>query len=419
LKHTTTTLTRGKSSIYAIKKNIDVLPTREKLEISWFHRHLDSAQKYYCNSVRPSTKKTYGTGEKRWFVVAENIGTDPLMRTIPKSWECRLDKFRLSTLTWQESCMLAFLASCRDAGQAVTPITAFIYLSAVRKFLEDNGIDVKFFERSQYIRNTKCGMVNAYRAEVNKEDKDPERLAITIDMIMGQDRNLRGKPGYGIVQLAVHTAQLLGYTTLSRVSEYLLTPGEAEHLLVSECVLFETTNGDLIPACEIADVDFKSIKGCVVDILSAKNDTMHKGNRMHFRVADLRDINQIYCITTKLWEFAIASKPVRGRSFFFIPSINWTLKPSHLNLCLKQLAMAVGLDPRRISSHSLRIGGAAALAAAGMPDYVIMNMGRWKSLTFLTYIRKSTEMFEGARNALARGDLLNISAIKLRNPRCT
>jgi hypothetical protein len=168
-------------------------------------------------------------------------------------------------------------------------------------------------------------MVNAYRAEVNKEDRDPERLAITIDMIMGQDRNLRGKQGYGIVQMAVHTAQLLGYTTLSRVSEYLLTPGEAEHLLVSECVLFETTNGDLIPACEIADVDFKSIKGCVVDILSAKNDTMHKGNRMHFRVADLRDINQIYCITTKLWEFAIASKPVRGRSFFFIPSINWTL----------------------------------------------------------------------------------------------
>ena len=179
------------------------------------------------------------------------------------------------------------------------------------------------------------------------------------------------------------------------------------------------TSGDLIPACEIADVDFTSIKGCVIDILSAKNDTMHKGTRMHFRVADLRDINQIYCITTKLWEFAIASKPVRGRSFFFIPSINWTLKPSHLNLCLRQLAVAVGLDPRRISSHSLRIGGAAALAAAGMPDYVIMNMGRWKSLTFLTYIRKSTEMFEDARNALARGDLLNISAIRLMNPRCT
>eukprot|EP01035_Chromulina_nebulosa_P023196 gene23196-30068_t len=135
-------------------------------------------------------------------------------------------------------------------------------------------------------------------------------------------------------------------------------------------------------------------------------------------MADLEDKNQVYCITTKLWEFAKASNPARGRSFFFIPAVNWTLKPRYFNLCLKNLATAMGLDPGRISSHSLRIGGAAALAAAGMPDYVIMNMGRWRSLAFLTYIRKSAEMFENARNALARGDLLNTRAIKLMNPRC-
>ena len=199
-----TTLTRGKATVYAIKKNIDIMPARESPQISWFQMQLDSAQRYYCNSVRPSTKKTYGTGEKRWFTVAEYIGTDPLMRIIPKTWEHRMDKFRLSTLTWQESCMLAFLASCRDAGQTVTPKTAFLYLSAVRKFLEDNGIDVKFFERSQYIRNTKCGMVNAYRAEMNRDVADPARLAITIDMIMQQDRNLRESPGYGVAQMALY-----------------------------------------------------------------------------------------------------------------------------------------------------------------------------------------------------------------------
>ena len=261
--------------------------------------------------------------------------------------------------------------------------------------------------------------MNAYRAEMNRDEADPARLAITIDMIMQQDKNLRESQGYGIAQMAVHTAQLLGYTTLSRVSEYLLTPGEAEHLLVSECVMFEMNSGVLIPSCEISETNFSSVKGCVVDILSAKNDTTHKGNRIHFRMADMEDKNQVYCITTKLWEFSKASRPVRGRSFFFIPAINWTLKPRYFNLCLKQLAVAMGLDPRRISSHSLRIGGAAALAAAGMPDYVIMNMGLWRSLAFLAYIRKSTEMFENARNALARGDLLNTTAIRLMNPRST
>jgi hypothetical protein len=37
-----------------------------------------------------------------------------------------------------------------------------------------------------------------------------------------------------------------------------------------------------------------------------------------------------------------------------------------------------------------------------VPDYLIMDMGRWRSLTFLTYVRRSTQMFDVARNALAR-----------------
>ena len=119
----------------------------------------------------------------------------------------------------------------------VTPQTAFLYLSAIRKFLENNGVDVKFFERSQYIANTKVGMVNTYRAEMNRDVKDPERLQVSIDMIVGYDRHLRATRDYGLMQLAVHTAQLFGYSTLSRVSEYLETSEDAEHyLFVSESV---------------------------------------------------------------------------------------------------------------------------------------------------------------------------------------
>lgn len=40
--------------------------------------------------------------------------------------------------------------------------------------------------RSQYIRNTECGMVNAYRAEMNRHEEDPACLAITIDMNIRQ-----------------------------------------------------------------------------------------------------------------------------------------------------------------------------------------------------------------------------------------
>jgi len=412
-----TTLPTPGCKPYSIKQRVSQIPVPEVTNVSWYQRQLDSAQRYYCNSVRPSTQKTYSTGELRWFVVAKYIGTDPLMRILPSSWEHRTDAFRMSTLTWPESCMLAFLASCRDVDRMVTPQTAFLYLSAIRKFLENNGVDVKFFERSQYIANTKVGMVNTYRAEMNKDVKDPERLQVSIDMIVGYDRHLRATRDYGLMQLAVHTAQLFGYSTLSRVSEYLETSEEAEHLLVSENVLFEMQSGDLVSSCDIALLDCRDLKGCVIDILSAKNDTAHKGNRMHFGLADLSDPNQVYCFTTKLWQYAKAANPVRGKSFFYLTAVQRTLKPPYFNACLKQLAAVYGLDPTRVSSHSLRIGGASALAAAGVPDYVIRDMGRWRSLAFLTYIRKSSEMFEVARNALARGDLLNAGKTRLLNPR--
>lgn len=110
--------------------------------------------------------------------------------------------------------MLAFLASCRDSENAVSPKTDFGYLSAVSKFLKENGIDIRLLGDSQYIRNTKAGMVRAYRAEVNKDERDSERLAISVDMIVGNDKYLQHKLNYDIAQRAVYVAKILGYTTL-------------------------------------------------------------------------------------------------------------------------------------------------------------------------------------------------------------
>ena len=66
------------------------------------------------------------------------------------------------------------------------------------------------------------------------------------------------------------------------------------------------------------------------------------------------------------------------------------------------MARMYDLDPRRISSHSLRIGGATAMAAAGMSEYEIKQMGGWKSDAFLNYARNTTQLFERARRALAK-----------------
>ena len=45
-----------------------------------------------------------------------------------------------------------------------------------------------------------------------------------------------------------------------------------------------------------------------------------------------------------------------------------------------------GYTLNRISSHSLRAGGAMAMKLSGASDSTIMRVGRWTSLTYLTYI---------------------------------
>jgi len=52
-----------------------------------------------------------------------------------------------------------------------------------------------------------------------------------------------------------------------------------------------------------------------------------------------------------------------------------------------------GIPIERIDTHSLRCGGANALALSGYSDRQIQKMGRWRSATFLEYIKESLYEF--------------------------
>ena len=56
-----------------------------------------------------------------------------------------------------------------------------------------------------------------------------------------------------------------------------------------------------------------------------------------------------------------------------------------------------------INTHSLRIGGACALALAGFDDTQICKMGRWKSKAFREYIRENLSNYaEGMSKAMKK-----------------
>ena len=74
-----------------------------------------------------------------------------------------------------------------------------------------------------------------------------------------------------------------------------------------------------------------------------------------------------------------------------------------INACLKEAGTAMGMDVTYLSSHSLRIGGATALADADASDRDIQFAGRWRSDTFLKYIRVSLRRLAGIAHAVYVG----------------
>ena len=60
----------------------------------------------------------------------------------------------------------------------------------------------------------------------------------------------------------------------------------------------------------------------------------------------------------------------------------------------------------------MRIGGATILAAAGLNDHEIQDVGDWKSNSYLTYVRKNITLFDKARKALASPAAIDSAAVR-------
>ena len=128
----------------------------------------------------------------------------------------------------------------------------------------------------------------AFRLQTGITDKDTLRLPVTGDMIIGHHSAVKGTGTYTILDLAVFTAEILAYTTLSRVSEYLETrargtaSARGAHTLRSNDVLFEFSDGAIVAAHDVHNRQFEKVVSCLVNIRTAKNDTTGRGHRYYF-----------------------------------------------------------------------------------------------------------------------------------------
>jgi hypothetical protein len=181
-------------------------------------------------------------------------------------------------------------------------------------------------------------------------------------------------------------------------------------------VMFEF-NGvpDLILASDplLGSYALQNLVGVVITNSRAKSDALGEGNRFHFP-RQLVSGDVAFDFVEILFKWALRARVSSG-DWFLSYRQTFRLSGEVLNQSLKKVASRLGLNVDKYSSHSLRIGGASVLAAAGVPDYVIMKMGRWKSLAFLMYIRAASSMFRSAMLALSNPHLLTCQHIKRLN----
>jgi hypothetical protein len=180
--------------------------------------------------------------------------------------------------------------------------------------------------------------------------------------------------------------------------------------LRSDDVLFSLKTGrGITPSYDVNDVSWSNVRSVVFTVRSAKNDMQGEGHRFEY-FTQATSSTRAFDIVEDMFLWAKRAQLKKGQPFFSFRG-EWTLSYDVLSKAIKKVATDMGLDASRYRPHSLRIGGASMLAAAGLPDYVIQKQGRWKSLAFLEYIRLGKQSFEMALSAMVNPTLLTVGDV--------
>jgi len=96
----------------------------------------------------------------------------------------------------------------------------------------------------------------------------------------------------------------------------------------------------------------------------------------------------------------VAPEDFATTPLFRDPSNGKAITTAQLRTFVRAWMRSIGLDPAKYGAHSLRIGGATAMFAAGADELPIKIQGRWSSDIYILYVRFSkTRAMQLARQA--------------------
>ena len=127
-------------------------------------------------------------------------------------------------------------------------------------------------------------------------------------------------------------------------------------------------------------------KSFVVVIKKSKTDPFRETARL-----TIAKSNSSVCAVTALKDYLLQTHTRGANQPLFQFSDGRNLTRASLNNNLKALLHICGLDSSHYTSHSFRIGAATTAGAAGLPDWLIKVLGRWKSDAYQIYIQTPKE----------------------------
>ncbi len=339
------------------------------------------------HSVARSSRRTYCSGWKAWVAFTKSCEVDPYLRYPPSTW-IATDHL----LAFEPSVAVAFCAYSLIQG-LLSPATINSYLAGVSFVLRLSNINVDFLS-SPAVVMAKTGMRHVYEAARDKKDLT---LPFTLDMIL---RYAAGVDSSNVGSHGMVTALLLAHFNFFRISEYAVT--DENHFLRSGDVAFVTADGCIHNATSVAKIELADVVRVTFFIRSSKTDQDKIGCTNHFKK---REVGTCVCTEAFLWARR-ANFPTSEVPFLSAHDSSgrrlWRINSKSVSNTIKTVARTFGFQNlKSFTPHSLRYGAASALAAAGVDEYTIRLLGRWRSNAFMQYIKLSSLMLDSAYLALS------------------
>lgn len=353
------------------------------------------------SSVAPTTASAYATGWRQWCTFAASMGVSPLPSSTSSMVASNRVVYPLMVATAIAFCAFSFHV------KRLCPDTLCGYLNGVAFHLKLANHDTSFME-APALAMTKSGLRHLF---VSANTTARRTLPFSVDMVARLGDWARADPT-SVEAAGTYTASVLALRNLLRQCEYI--PTAANHYFRSEDVSFVLVDGSVIPSYDARSVAFASVAKTIFKIRSSKTDQAGKGfSHVYSKTASVSDI----CAIAFNWASrsgARAGDPFlssRDRSGLPI----WVIDARRFSTRLKQVAVSFGFTPEQVACfkpHSLRYGGASTLAAAGVDQYSIQLMGRWKSMTFLRYIHLAQRTFQSTGAVLSAPHWLSVEDVK-------